>query len=90
MRLSRSERAILLAGRHEDEGNPGGIEESLVNVFQVARLTGIRPGSVREFIFAMCVPLLGYRKLVRPFSEGWYVLTDRGRLERELLRATAV
>lgn len=67
---------ILKHGKQNDQNDLF----KLTNVFQVARLYG---GTTKDEFVCMLGYVIGsIRGLVRPFAEGWYLLTEKGQRER--------
>ena len=67
---------LLKHGKRSDQDDLS----KLTNVFEIARSYG---GTTKD----ECVCMLGYvigsfRGLVRPFAEGWYLLSEKGERER--------
>ncbi len=68
---------ILKHGKRSEENNLF----KLTNVFEVASLYG---GTTKDEFVCMLGYVIGsYRGLVRPFAEGWYLLSEKGERERD-------
>jgi hypothetical protein len=77
LRWNEAVDVVLKHGKRSD----GNDMLQLTNVFDVARLYG---GTVKdEFVCMLGYAVGSVRGLIRPFSEGWYLLSPKGERERE-------
>ncbi len=77
LRWNEAVDVVLKHGKRSDENDVF----QLTNVFDVAGLYG---GTMKdEFVCMLGYAVGSVRGLIRPFSEGWYLLSPKGERERD-------